>query len=219
MIGARDMAFPKLNMASFWVAVPAAVIIIWSFFVTGGAAGGGWTSYPPLSAVAPRGQTLWLIALLFLGLSSLLASVNYITTIINMRAPGMTMLPPAADDLGAVHHGDPACAGAAGADGGADHAALRPDRSARPSSCRPAWSSRTSRGPTPAADSRSSGSTSSGSIGHPAVYIMILPAMGIVSDILPVFARKPIFGYQPMVYSIAGIAGLGFIVWGHHMFQ
>ena len=89
-IGARDMAFPKLNMMSFWVAVPAAVVIIWSFFVTGGAAAGGWTSYAPLSAIQPKGQTLWLISLLILGLSSLLTAVNFITTIVNMRAPGMT---------------------------------------------------------------------------------------------------------------------------------
>jgi hypothetical protein len=89
-IGARDMAFPRLNLASFWVAVPAAVIIIWSFFVTGGAAQSGWTSYAPLSAIQPRGQTLWLLSLLVLGISSLLTAVNIITTTINMRAPGMT---------------------------------------------------------------------------------------------------------------------------------
>ena len=89
-IGARDMAFPTLNMLSFWTSVPGAVLIIWSFFVTGGAAGGGWTSYAPLSAIAPRGQTLWLISLLVLGISSLLTAVNFITTVINLRAPGMT---------------------------------------------------------------------------------------------------------------------------------
>jgi cytochrome c oxidase subunit 1 len=88
--GARDMAFPTLNMLSFWTAVPGAVLIIWSFFVVGGAAQGGWTSYAPLSAITPRGQTLWLLALLVLGISSLLTAVNFITTIINMRAPGMT---------------------------------------------------------------------------------------------------------------------------------
>src|SRR5262249_36126742 len=86
-----DMAFPRLNMMSFWTSVPAAVIIIWSFFVTGGAAAGGWTSYAPLSAIQPRGQTLWLVALLILGLSSPLTAVNFITTIINMGAPGMTL--------------------------------------------------------------------------------------------------------------------------------
>src|SRR4030095_11888734 len=103
-IGARDMAFPTLNMMSFWIAVPGAVVILSSFFVTavaggvvllwsfsaaGGAAAGGWTSSAPLSAIQPRGQTLWLISLLILGLSSLLTAVNFITTIINMRAPGM----------------------------------------------------------------------------------------------------------------------------------
>src|SRR6201993_815900 len=89
-IGARDMAFPTLNMLSFWTAVPAAVIIIWSFFVTGGAAQSGWTSYVPLAITQTRGQTLWALSLLILGLSSLLTAVNFITTIINMRAPGMS---------------------------------------------------------------------------------------------------------------------------------
>src|SRR5262249_21958278 len=88
-IGARDMAFPRLNMMSFWTAVPGAFLIIASFFVEGGAAQSGWTSYAPLSAIQPKGQTLWLLALLFLGLSSLLTAVNFITTVINLRAPGM----------------------------------------------------------------------------------------------------------------------------------
>ncbi len=88
-IGARDMAFPRLNMMSFWTAVPGAILIIASFFVEGGAAQAGWTSYAPLSAIQPKGQTLWLLALLVLGISSLLTAVNYITTIINLRAPGM----------------------------------------------------------------------------------------------------------------------------------
>jgi cytochrome c oxidase subunit 1 len=88
-IGARDMAFPRLNMMSFWTAVPGAFLIIASFFVEGGAAQSGWTSYAPLSAIQPKGQTLWLLALLVLGLSSLLTAVNFITTVINLRAPGM----------------------------------------------------------------------------------------------------------------------------------
>ena len=217
-IGARDMAFPKLNMMSFWVAVPAAVIIIWSFFVTGGAAGGGWTSYAPLSAIAPRGQTLWLIALLFLGLSSLLTSVNFITTIINMRAPGMTFfrlpLTTWALFITAILLllALPVLSAAL--------IMLLFDRILGTTFFLPAGMV-VSGQPWPNAGG--------GQVllwqhlfwffGHPEVYIMILPAMGITSEILPVFSRKPIFGYRAMAYSIMGIAGLGFIVWGHHMFQ
>ncbi len=95
MIGARDMAFPLLNMLSFWVGAVAGVIMLASFFVEGGAAAGGWTSYAPLSAVPAYtgvdwGQNLWCISLIVLGISSLMGSINYITTLINMRAPGMT---------------------------------------------------------------------------------------------------------------------------------
>ena len=217
-IGARDMAFPKLNMMSFWVAVPAAVVIIWSFFVTGGAAAGGWTSYAPLSAIQPRGQTLWLISLLILGLSSLLTAVNFITTIVNMRAPGMTFfrmpLTVWALFITAILLllALPVLSGAL--------IMLLFDRTLGTTFFLPAglvvsgqpW-------------------TNAGGgqallwqhlfwfFGHPEVYIMILPAMGITSEILPVFSRKPIFGYRAMAYSMMGIAGLGFIVWGHHMFQ
>src|SRR5262249_18487268 len=95
MIGARDMAFPLLNMLSFWVGGVAGVLMLSSFFVAGGAAAGGWTSYAPLSAVpvytgVDMGQNLWCISLIVLGVSSLMGSINYITTIVNMRAPGMT---------------------------------------------------------------------------------------------------------------------------------
>ena len=209
-IGARDMAFPTLNMLSFWTAVPAAVIILWSFFVTGGAAQGGWTSYAPLSAITPKGQTLWLLALAILGISSLLTSVNFITTIINMRAPGMTFfrLPLTVWALFITAIllllALPVLTGAM--------IMLLFDRVLGTTFFLPKglvvsgqpW-------------------TNAGGgqpllwqhlfwfFGHPEVYIMILPAMGITSEILPVFSRKPIFGYRAMAYSIMGIAGLGFI--------
>ena len=217
-IGARDMAFPKLNMMSFWVAVPAAVMIIWSFFVTGGAAAGGWTSYAPLSAIQPRGQTLWLISLLILGLSSLLTAVNFITTIINLRAPGMTFfrLPLTVWALFITALllllALPVLSAAL--------IMLLFDRILGTTFFLPAGLI-VSGQPWPNAGG--------GQVllwqhlfwffGHPEVYIMILPAMGITSEILPVFSRKPIFGYRAMAYSMCGIAGLGFIVWGHHMFQ
>jgi cytochrome c oxidase subunit 1 len=232
-IGAPDMAFPKLNMCSYWFMWPAFVVILASFFVEGGAGGSGWTSYATLASIsmppgqgynAPSsphsgwGQILWLVSLLFVGISSMMGSVNYITTIINLRAPGMTLLrmPMSiwAMLITAILQ-----------------AMALPvltvalilqllDKTINTSFFLP-----------PAGLNFGNWATASGGgqpllwqhlfwfYSHPAVYIMILPAMGMVSDIIATFARKPLFGYRPMVYAIAGIAGLGFIVWGHHMFQ
>ena len=230
MIGAPDMAFPKLNMMSYWFMWPALAVMLASFFVEGGAAAAGWTSYPTLANIAfsspnsMMGQTLWLIGLLFVGVSSMMGSVNYITTIINMRAPGMTLfrmpmtiwamfitailqamaLPVLTvtlifqllDKTFGTNFFLPNAPGygAGGVQIGN-------------------WST------TPGGGQPLLWQHLFWFYSHPAVYIMILPAMGMVSDIISTFARKPLFGYRPMVYSIAGIAGLGFIVWGHHMFQ
>jgi len=224
MIGARDMAFPKLNMMSYWVMWPAFGLILASFFVHGGAAGAGWTSYPTLASVnmaAPNshmGQILWLCALLCVGASSMMGSVNYLTTIINLRAPGMTLnrmpLSIWAMFITAILQ-----------------AMALPvltvtlilqllDKTINTTFFLP-----------PGGLAFGNMTTGPGGgqpllwqhlfwfYSHPAVYIMILPAMGMVSDIIATNCRKPLFGYRPMVYSIAGIAGLGFIVWGHHMFQ
>jgi cytochrome c oxidase subunit 1 len=232
MIGARDMAFPKLNMFSYWVLWPGFVVIVASFFAEGGGAGAGWTSYPTLSSItmpagngfsspaAPNsghGQIMWLIALLCVGISSMAGSVNYITTIINMRAAGMTLyrMPMTiwAMFITAILQ-----------------AFALPvltvalilqllDKTINTTFFLP--------------DGLMFGNYNVGPGGgqpllwqhlfwfysHPAVYIMILPAMGMVSDIVATFSRRPLFGYRAMIYSIAGIAGLGFIVWGHHMFQ
>jgi len=211
MIGARDMAFPVLNMLSFWVAVVASIIMIAGFLVPGGHAAAGWTSYAPLSAVAAFtgvdwGQNLWCISLIVLGISSLMGSINYITTIINMRAPGMTWfrlplviwslfitaillllaLPVLTSALGMLLM-----------DRMAGTSFFLPEGGGQPLLWQHLfWF-----------------------FGHPEVYIMILPAMGIASDILSTFSRKPIFGYHAMAYSMIGIAFLGWIVWGHHMFQ
>ena len=234
MIGARDMAFPKLNMMSYWFMWPAFVLILASFFTDGGAAGNGWTSYPTLaSAALPAGsatlaspssphaglgQVLWLCSLTCVGISSMLGSVNYITTIINMRAPGMTLfrMPMSiwAMFITAILQ-----------------AMALPvltvalilqllDKTMGTTFFLP--------GPGLAFGNWHTGPGGGQPLlwqhlfwfySHPAVYIMILPAMGMVSDIISTFSRKPLFGYRPMVYAIAGIAGLGFIVWGHHMFQ
>jgi cytochrome c oxidase subunit 1 len=211
MIGARDMAFPFLNMLSFWTAVPAGILMLASFTVQGGAAAAGWTSYPPLSANAAysgvdAGQNLWCISLIIVGASSLMGSVNYITTIINMRAPGMTWfrLPLTVWSLFITAIllllALPVLTAALGM--------LLFDRMAGTHFFNPAaggepllwqhlfWF-----------------------FGHPEVYVLILPAMGIASDVLSVFSRKPIFGYHAMAFSMIAIAFLSWIVWGHHMFQ
>ncbi|QDT00169.1 cytochrome c oxidase subunit I [Adhaeretor mobilis] len=216
MIGADDMAFPTLNMLSYWFMWPAFVAIGSSFFVDGGAAQGGWTNYAPLSIFAGQGQTLWLIGLTLVGISSMLGSVNYMTTIIQMRAPGMTMfrLPmtiwgmfvtavlqafalPVLTAAGFMALSDRLFGtGFFLAEGATANNAIAQAGGGQPLLWQHLfWF-----------------------YSHPAVYIMILPAMGMVSDILSCFSRKPLFGYKPMVYSLAGIAGLGFIVWGHHMF-
>jgi cytochrome c oxidase subunit I len=224
MIGARDMAFPKLNMCSYWVMWPAFILILASFFAEGYGPGAGWTSYPTLASVniaAPNshtGQILWLLALMCVGLSSMMGSVNYITTIINLRAPGMTLfrmplaiwsmfitaiLQAMALPVLTVALILQVLDKTLGTTFFLPHAGV-------------------------AIGNQATGFGGGQPLlwqhlfwfySHPAVYIMILPAMGMVSDIISTFARKPLFGYRPMVYALTGIAGLGFIVWGHHMFQ
>ncbi|HEX9636072.1 MAG TPA: cbb3-type cytochrome c oxidase subunit I [Acidobacteriota bacterium] len=211
MIGTRDMAFPFLNLLSFWVGAVAAVLMIASFFVDGGAAASGWTAYAPLSSIPTYtgvdwGQDLWIISLMVLGISSLMGSINYITTVVNMRAPGMTWfrLPltiwalfiTATLLLLAL----PVLTAALGM--------LLFDRMAGTSFFLP------SGGGHPLLWQHMFWF-----FGHPEVYILILPAMGIASDVISTFSRKPIFGYRSMVYAIMAIAFLSWIVWGHHMFQ
>jgi len=222
MIGADDMAFPTLNMLSYWFMWPAFIVMILSFFMAGGGPAAGWTSYPPLSVVSSAApgshdaQTLWLIGLTFVGISSMMGSINYMTTIIQMRAPGMTMfrLPMTiwAMFITAVLQAFalPVLT-AAGFMQLADR--LFGTGFFLPEGLVVNNSIAASGGGQPLLWQHLFWFYS-----HPAVYIMILPAMGMVSDMISCFSRKPIFGYKPMVYAIAGIAGLGFIVWGHHMF-
>ncbi len=210
-IGAGDMAFPRLNMLSFWLAVPAGLMMLASFFVEGGASGAGWTVYAPLSADGQYtgvylGQQLWLLSIFILGFSSIAGAVNYITTIINMRAPGLTWfrLPLTTWSLFItailVLLAIPILAGATimlFADQTLGTTFFLPEHGGEPLLWQHLfWF-----------------------FGHPEVYILILPAMGIVSEILANGARKPIFGYHAMVLAIIAIAFLGWIVWGHHMFM
>ncbi len=215
-IGAGDMAFPRLNMASYWLMPPAIAIMLSGFFLQGGAAAAGWTAYAPLSLTLGPGQTCWIVSVIFVGTSSIMGAINYITTIINLRAPGLSFfrLPLSiwALFITAIMAllATPVLASAL--------IMLLLDKTLGTSFFVPAglvvdgvpWAH------------------NGGQVllwqhlfwfySHPAVYIMILPAMGIISDILPTFARKPLFGYRSMVYAIAGIAVLGFLVWAHHMF-
>ena len=219
MIGADDMAFPFLNMVSFWLFPVAGIIMMSGFFMEGGMAAAGWTGYPPLSAIASTGQTLWIVALFLIGFSSILGAVNYITTILNMRAPGMKMfdLPMTvwAVFITAIIIiiGTPVLAAAL--------SMLFMDNFLNTSFFLPAGlvvtakdMSRTAGGGQPLLWQHLFWFYS-----HPAVYIMILPGMGVVSDVLSTFSRKPLYGYKAMVFAIMAIAFLGIIVWGNHMFQ
>jgi cytochrome c oxidase subunit 1 len=210
-IGAPDMAFPRINMASFWLAVPAGVLMVAGFFVEGGAAAAGWTSYAPLSASPEHsgvsgGQILWCVSLIVLGLSSILGSFNYITTIINMRAPGMNWfrLPLSIWSLFItailVLLAIPVLSGAVIMllfDQTIGTTFFLPPKGGQPLLWQHLfWF-----------------------FGHPEVYILILPAMGMASDIIANGSRKPIFGYVSMVLAIMAIGVLGWGVWGHHMFM
>ena len=224
LVGAPDMAFPRLNAASFWIFLAAMGLFLAGFFVEGGAADSGWTAYPPLATLpsaAPgsgAGQTLWLLAIVVLGVSSVLNSLNAVVTVVKMRAPGMTwmrlpltvwgLLVASALQLAAL----PVLT--------AGGVLQLSDRIVGTAFYTPAGLLVNSVAPEVA------GAGGSPLLwqhlfwfySHPAVYVMVLPAMGFVSDILSVNARKPVFGYKPMVWAIGSIAGLGLIVWGHHMF-
>jgi cytochrome c oxidase subunit 1 len=210
-LGAHDMAFPRINMASFWFAFLAGLVMLASLFVPEGAARAGWTMYAPLSARpdlsgAGLGMQLWCLSIVLLGLSSILGSLNYITTIINNRAPGMTwfrmplsvwsLFITAILGLLAL----PVLSGAA--------IMLLFDQTIGTHFFNP-----------PAGGQPLLWQHLFWFFGHPEVYILILPAMGMASDIIANGSRKPVFGYHSMVFAIVAIGFLGWIVWGHHMFM
>ena len=207
MIGAPDMAFPRINALSFWLLPLAGTIMMLGFFL-GGSAAEGWTSYSPLANAkySPGvGTDLWIVGLILIGTSSILGGINFLVTIFKMRAPGMTMfrLPILVWTILVtsvlVVLGTPVLTSAL--------IMLFIDRNYGGSFFDPAnggnallwqnvfWF-----------------------YSHPAVYIMILPGMGIVSEIIPVFSRKPLFGYKAFVFATCAIGALGFSVWAHHMF-
>lgn len=221
-IGARDMASPFLNMLSYWFFFLAGIIMFYSLFLNTGPFSGGWTAYPPLSALpqastgSASGMTLWLVSLTLFVVSVLLGGINYITTILNLRTKGMSLfrmpLTIWAFFLTAILGllSFPVLA--------SGFFMLIFDRSLGTSF----YLSDIFIGGQ--ALDRVGGSPILYQhlfwfLGHPEVYIIILPAMGIVSEVLAVHARKPIFGYRAMVFSILAIGFLSFIVWAHHMFM
>jgi cytochrome c oxidase subunit 1 len=216
-IGAPDMAFPKLNMASYWCYLPGGLIMLASFFAPGGAANSGWTSYPPLSTIATQGQTWWLVGMIFLITSSLLGSVNFIVTIFQLRAKGLSFM-----RLPFFVHAQLVTSfllllafpplEAAGI-------FQLLDRVLNTSFFKP------------------SGLVISGEVlevagggspllwqhlfwflAHPEVYVLILPALGIVAEVIANNTRKPLWGYKSMVYATIFLGFMSFIVWAHHMF-
>ena len=205
MIGAKDMAFPKLNAVAFWMIPPGGLLLMASFFV--GAPQAGWTSYPPLSLMTGKaGEELWILSILVLGTSSILGAMNFVATILKMRMPDMglfemplfcwSMLATGAMVLIST----PVLAAALillSFDLIAGTAFFNPTGGGDPIVYQHMfWF-----------------------YSHPAVYIMILPFFGVISEVLPVHARKPIFGYRAIAFSSLAISFLGLIVWAHHMFS
>ena len=230
-IGADDMAFPVLNMLSYWFMWPAMFCFGYSFIAGGATAGpaNGWTSYPVLSDIASaspssgEAQTWWLFGLTLVGVSSMMGSVNYMTTIINMRAPGMTLfrMPLTIWSMfitAILQAFALPVLTAAGFMLVFDRLHTLLPTSIHSVFFVPAGLVVNNAAPTVGGGQPLLWQHLFWFYSHPAVYIMLLPAMGMVSDMLACMCRKPVFGYKPMVYSMAAIAGLGFIVWGHHMF-
>ncbi len=212
-IGARDMAFPFLNLLSYWTFFLSTVILLISFFVPGGAAAGGWTAYPPLAGLLGQpgwGQTLWLLAIFTIGMSTIMGAINYITTVVTMRAPGMgyfdmplavwglwltailnAIFVPVLGSAGLLLVMDRVfdthffVAGALSTKSGGDPILWQ----------HLFWI-----------------------FGHPEVYILILPAWGIISDLLAFFSRKPAFGYRVTAIAMLAVTILSAVVYGHHMF-
>jgi cytochrome c oxidase subunit I len=217
-IGARDMAYPRLNAASYWVFVAAGVLMLLSFFVEGGAASSGWTSYPPLAVLATRGQDYWLLGIVLLGVSAMLNAINVIVSVVQLRAPGLTFMQlpffvwaqlvaalllllafPSLQAAGILQ---------------------LLDRVVGTSFFMPTG--------LVVSGASLEGVSGGGNpllwqhlfwfLGHPEVYVLILPAIGIVAEIISTHTGRPLWGYRGMVASVLFIGVMSMIVWAHHMF-
>ncbi|MGH2839607.1 MAG: cytochrome c oxidase subunit I [Solirubrobacteraceae bacterium] len=208
MIGARDMAFPKLNALSYWFFLIGGLVLYASFFAKGGASSAGWTGYPPLSEreFSPgNGVDLWILSLHLLSLSTLAGAINFAVTVLNMRTRGMTFMRMPLFVWAIFTYAVllililPVLSGGLTLlllDRQLDTHFFVPDEGGSALLWQNVfWF-----------------------FGHPEVYVMILPAFGIVSEVIPVFARKPIFGYAAIAFSTLGIAFAGMLVWAHHLF-
>jgi len=217
-IGAVDMAFPRVNMASYQCFAAGGVVMFVSFFIPGGAAQAGWTSYSPLATIVPtHGQTFWLIGMVLLITSSLLGAVNFIATVIQLRAPGMTWMRmpfftwtqfvtafilllafPPLEAAGILQLADKVLGSSFFLPTGLVVSGKLYDASGGGSPLlwqHLFWF-----------------------LGHPEVYVLILPAMGVVAEIVTCNTRKPIWGYKSLVYSVLAVGFISFIVWAHHMY-
>jgi len=217
-VGACDMAFPKLNMMSYWVYFVGGVIMMASFLMPGGAAASGWTSYPPLSVISNNAQTVWLISMVFLITSSLLGSVNTIVTAIQLRAKGLNFMRwpvhvwaqvttafllllafPPLEAAAVLQLADRVFGSSFFLPSGL---VVSGEKLAVAGGGNPLlwqhlfWF-----------------------LAHPEVYVLILPAVGVVCEIISANARKPLYGYKTMVYSILFLGFMSFVVWAHHMFM
>ena len=226
-IGAPDMAFPKLNMCSYWCFFISCVVMMGSFFLPGSAAKSGWTAYPPLAGMADfengniwlNGQTVWLLAMVFNITASLLGSINFIATIIQLRAPGLSWmrLPffvwaqfvtafllvlafPPLEAAGFMQLTDRVFG----------TSFFMPTGLVVGQSVAQSWSG----GGSPILWQHLFWF-----LAHPEVYVLILPAIGIVAEVVANNTRKPLYGYKAMVYALFGLAFLSFIVWAHHMYM
>lgn len=223
-IGAEDMAFPTLNMLSFWTTFLALVVMVSAFFVSGGAPLAGWTAYPPLSGVGRlagpgegTGQNLWIISVAIFCGASLMGAINFIATTLDLRAKGMSLMRMpltvwtwfVTAILGLFGFAVLLAAGIL----------LLLDRTAGTSFFIPAGLVVSDQILNHKGGSPLLWQHLFWFFGHPEVYIAILPGMGVTSQLLSTFARKPVFGYRAMVYAILSIGFLGFLVWGHHMFM
>src|SRR5208337_224155 len=217
MIGAPDMAFPRVNMASYQAYFLGGLIMFVSFFVPGGAAQAGWTSYSPLATtIATDGQTFWIIGMVFLITSSLLGAVNFLATIIQLRAPGMTWMRL------------PFFVWAQFVTGFLLLLAFPPLEAAGIMQLMDKVAHTSFFLPTGLAANGIGHISGGGSpllwqhlfwfLGHPEVYVLILPAMGIVGEVIANNTRKPLWGYKSLVYSVLFVGFLSFIVWAHHMY-